>query len=389
MNFLSNRYVNVSIRHIPATLVLVCLLLLTATQIANAETIVVTTDADAVSTDSQCSLREAIHNANANSDTTGGDCAAGEADPAIDMITLDVATYGLTAGPLTISDDLTINGVSPSETKIDGMGNSGVFVISNFDAIVELSRLAITGGSAFEGGGIRNSGDLTVAGCAVSGNRAVRGAGIFNEGSLVVTKSTVSNNSATQEGGGLFNRFDANVNVTRSSRLDQGSAYGARATLVNSTISGNQGGGIVADQGSAIELINVTVTDNDGGGIVSRSAINELPSVVTFVNTIIAEQSGGADCAEGDNGNFTSRGHNLDSDDTCSLDYVSDWPGNGNVNLGPLQNNGGPAETHALLDNSKALDKGNVEVCAGESSQQPRSAWRYSAPRAEMRYRRL
>jgi hypothetical protein len=64
----------------------------------------------------------------------------------------------------------------------------------------------------------------------------------------------------------------------------------------------------------------------------------------------------------------TSFGHNLDSDGTCLTADVLQ-PGdiaNGNANLGPLADNGGPTFTHALLAGSDALDAGDDTVCAAE-----------------------
>jgi hypothetical protein len=55
----------------------------------------------------------------------------------------------------------------------------------------------------------------------------------------------------------------------------------------------------------------------------------------------------------------TSNGHNIESPgDTCGFDQPSDQV---NVTaealkLGPLQDNGGPTETHALLPGSVAID---------------------------------
>jgi hypothetical protein len=55
----------------------------------------------------------------------------------------------------------------------------------------------------------------------------------------------------------------------------------------------------------------------------------------------------------------------LDSDDTCGLDLdLDDLPGIDPM-LGPLQDNGGPTETHALLRCSPAIDAGDDAACPG------------------------
>lgn len=75
---------------------------------ANANTsIVVNTDADNVTTDGLCTLREAITNANSDSDTTD-DCAAGSG---ADLITF-AGDYTVTLGSALpdVDGDLTITG---------------------------------------------------------------------------------------------------------------------------------------------------------------------------------------------------------------------------------------------------------------------------------------
>jgi len=63
---------------------------------AYAATITVNSTADNLTaSDGNCTLREAIRNANSNSDTTSGDCTAGSG---ADIITLPANTYTLTIG---------------------------------------------------------------------------------------------------------------------------------------------------------------------------------------------------------------------------------------------------------------------------------------------------
>jgi hypothetical protein len=58
-------------------------------------------------------------------------------------------------------------------------------------------------------------------------------------------------------------------------------------------------------------------------------------------------------------GTITSLGHNIDSDGSCGLDpSLNDLP-NTDPLLGPLQDNGGPTLTHALLEGSPAIDAGS------------------------------
>ena len=147
-------------------------------------------------------------------------------------------------------------------------------------------------------------------------------------------------------------------------------------TLRNTTVSGNRaftngfavggtGGGLY--NGGAMTLSNVTVSDNEavgidggtGGGIFNDTRFSR-DAVVTIRNTIVAgnrSDVAGADCF----GTLQSQGYNLiQAPDGCTLAGVT--TGNRlNVDalLGPLQDNGGPTPTHALLAGSPALDAGN------------------------------
>ena len=101
-----------------------------------------------------------------------------------------------------------------------------------------LSGLTITGGSAtgyfVGGGGIFNSGDLTLAGCTLSGNSARLRRRRVQFRRLTLTDCTISGNSARSSGGGVYN-------------------YGT-ATLTGCTVSGNSayldGGGVDFSSGA-------------------------------------------------------------------------------------------------------------------------------------------
>ena len=53
-----------------------------------------------------------------------------------------------------------------------------------------------------------------------------------------------------------------------------------------------------------------------------------------------------------------SGGHNIESPgNTCGFNQATDQPGEDQLNLGPLEDNSGPTKTHALLENSVAIDQ--------------------------------
>jgi len=137
-------------------------------------------------------------------------------------------------------------------------------------------------------------------------------------------------------------------------------------------VSGNSalsdGGGIysVTYAPHQVSLNNVTISNNTttsgvGGGI--RIYETDPPPVVSFQNTIIADNSGAdADCV----GVLTSQGYNLLQTVSSGCTITGDLTGNltgVSPNLGPLANNGGPTWTHVLLPDSPAIDAGNPSGC--------------------------
>jgi len=82
-----------------------------------------------------------------------------------------------------------------------------------------------------------------------------------------------------------------------------------------------------------------------------------LCATVKLQNSIVANNSG-ANCGSG----VTSMGYNMSSDGSCNFSNSGDR-NNTNPLLGPLQNNGGPTQTMALLPGSPAVDAGNPSGC--------------------------
>jgi hypothetical protein len=80
---------------------------------------------------------------------------------------------------------------------------------------------------------------------------------------------------------------------------------------------------------------------------------------VRLDNTIVVN-NGVINCSGGISGGIISLGHNLADDDTCEFTDPSDLVV-ADAMLGPLQDNGGPSETHALLPGSPAIDAGSLD----------------------------
>jgi hypothetical protein len=234
----------------------------------------------------------------------------------------------LTLNHTTVRDNLA--GVS----SLIGSGG-GIFNENN--GTVMLDNSTVSGNGADSGGGISNGGTLTLTNATVSGNL---GGGISNGGTLTLTNATVSGNSAYFEGGGVYN------------------IYGA-ATLSNVTVSGNfgdTGGGGVYNYNGTLTLTDCTVSGNSsergGGGI-----YNDSGATLHTRNTIVAGNtaSSGPDLV----GSLGSLGHNLIGNTQGGSGFDSSDVLNVAPLLGPLQDNGGPTQTMALLAGSPALNAGD------------------------------
>ena len=340
-----------------------------------------------------CTLRAAIQEANA---------LAGA-----DEIILPPDTYLLTiVTELGITGNLTITGGGASTTIIDGnksvRPNSRVLVAGS-GITVNISGVTIrNGGTGGVGGGIFNAGTLTLTNSTVSGNNAdgdgggiynanggtatltnitvsgnnvgVDGGGVFNDGggTMTLTNSTVSGNNAGDDAGGVRNANGGTMMLTNTTVSGNNAGDGGGGirnsgtlTLTNSTVSGNNagedGGGIYNFSGTA-NAFNSTITDNwsdadlNGTGIGGGVHKNEAGATFTFQNTILAGNSETlrvgnsfvATTGECD-GTIISSGNNLMENYDTSRCTVTGNPLLADPNLGPLQNNGGPTQTHALL----------------------------------------
>ncbi|MDA8185238.1 MAG: hypothetical protein M0035_12590, partial [Actinomycetota bacterium] len=121
---------------------------------------------------------------------------------------------------LTIEGTATGSG-SSAYSVLDAYG-SGTTFTDTASFPVKLSNVTVTGGSAYStgGGGIYNTGTMTVTDSTISANSSDYGGGIFNNGTMTVTDSTISANSAPlyggADGGGIYNNVGATMTVTDS-----------------------------------------------------------------------------------------------------------------------------------------------------------------------------
>lgn len=308
-----------------------------------------------------CSLRDAVDASNLNSET----------DEIIFGVT-GTFTFTQTEN-IPITEQLTITGPGANLFIVDvgsppSPNQTNAFIV-NGAGTTNISGITITGGNKDGDGGaveIRASETVNLSECILTDNKVDGlgdGGAIINEGILNITDCTFSNNSTTDATsvGGAIDSFGAGASTTitnstfegNSSDLD-GGAISSKAPLriVNTTFSGNQAGsagsgGALVNYGNTATIINATFTENSAN---SGGAIHVDAGTVELKNSIVADSTSGGNCS----GTVTSLGNNLDSEDSCGLG--SDELTNTDPQLGTLQDNGGPTETHALLSGSPAVD---------------------------------
>ena len=301
------------------------------------------------------------------------------------------AVFAQTAS-VTISDSMLSRNSAP-----DLNGQGGAVRAVEGDVTVSGSRITENDSGAAGGGISTDSGDVTVIDAVISGNvnRSI-GGGIYNDsgtveirGSIVddnavssrgagilagevsVVESTISDNDSFGQGGGIDG---SDVEIVRSTLVDNhANDDGGAIAVVRSgsldlratTISGNSGNGAIyigsLGVGSDAVLHQVTLADNASGGDgVDLVADDEE---VALTGTLLASSatSDGAACAVLGSGEVISDGHNLATDGSCGLGEDTDLEGVDDPGIGALADNGGATDTHALDDDSPAVDAGPDE----------------------------
>jgi len=202
-----------------------------------AATITVTTNDPRIIPDGQCSLVEAIVNAN-NDAATHADCPAGSgADTIVLPVSTNVALssvycnmYGQFCQPgglPPIISRITIEGNGATISRQETAPAFGLMAVRNSGDLT-LQSVILSGGSSF--GGLLNNGTLRIKNSIISGNSL----GVYNWRTLTIESSTISGNTA----GGVSNS--------------------GTLTIKNSTISGNTAsfGAGVYNLGGAVTIEN-------------------------------------------------------------------------------------------------------------------------------------
>jgi len=376
-------------------------------RVAHAATFNVNSTADAVdaapgdgvcaTAGSVCTLRAAIMEANALAGSHTINVPAG-----LYVLTIPgIGEESAAQGDLDVTGNVTIAGAGPGTTIVDGGGIDRVFEIIGTASISGMTirhGAAISAGSPnfgsnFLGGLVENVSTLTLSNCTLEGGRANAGGDIWSGGvgTLTIDRCTISGGEAVDLG--ITNAAGGGLSLS-----------GGTTVITNSTISGNWtagSGGAMDLQGGIVTLSNVTVSSNtagSAGGISSNGAVLTLAHVtlannvgfpgavehysfdgsrkVTAVNSVFANGLYGNCQSNGPGFNFVSQGGNVESGTDCQFTLGTDHQ-NADARLGPLVDNGGSTQTHALLAGSDAI---NAATSAGCTAADQRGTARPKGP---------
>jgi hypothetical protein len=340
--------------------------------------------------------------------------------------------FNITGGDVTISGLTVCDGkTTGSPARGGGIYNNGKLTLRS--VAVKGNQAEGAAGQCAYGAGIYNNSTMTVMNCTISGNTAqggegtaggngARGGGICTVGSMTVSASTIAGNTAAGgtstgpgragdgEGGGIFCYNNCTVavdgttisgNKARAGNSSHesgqagfasgggaiqnwGGASGTR-TYTNCTFSQDvcEGGvGGMADscsrgggvwETSTATFIHCTFFGNktngkfqEGGGLYSAANAGEGPVVQNCIFVGNASMSG-PDLR----GNIRSQDFNLIGDATgCTLTgAVAQNIAGKDPKLGPLADNGGPNQTHAVQPGSPAVDCIPVANCPLKTDQ--------------------
>ena len=334
----------------------------------------VTTTEDTVdSSDQEISLREAISMANS--------------DETIDEIYLRADDYVLTLsdglGDLDIRTDgsFTIRGESEETTSItQTVGNRRIFEVHS--GSIKFSELTISGGDggtpsagagvlideaavltefenitftentgSIRGGAIHAASDVRLNNVTISDNEADRGAGIYiAEGASVsITDSEISNNAAFDDGAGIYNLGQLEIQGTiigKNRAEDVGAGFSRRDGVV-------QGGGIYNGISGSLTITDSSLfqnTSSGNGGGLSNHGIAALNEVIVGGN--YAEAS---DSSSGGGGIFNSSTATL----TMSFSTVAQ-NNSGDYAAGIDTIGGGSISDSLIVENFSSLTENGV-----------------------------
>jgi cysteine-rich repeat protein len=307
-----------------------------------------------------------------------GDLTLEDTEVALNTATAVEAAAG--GGICSMGGKVTLVSSSVHDNTVDGQNALGggmslqgtLLFVGGGSSISNNTATNMPGGVTLGGGMhlVESTASIVDSTVSFNENLGADGGGIVMfGGSLLLLRSTVAGNTVADPNGGRGGAIHALSALSVS--------------IINSTLTGNGipgfGNGaaisvVRQDPGiTTLQLRNATITDNTipggfGGGFGASSSVGPgaiqifIRNSILFGNTATA----GPECFS--NVPIMTEGYNLFGDlANCPVtpgvgDHVGEDP-----LLGTLMDNGGPTLTHALADDSPAIDAGDPAGCTDES----------------------
>ncbi len=209
--------------------------------------------------------------------------------------TVYIASGTYNENNITINSNVTITGESQQNTIINGKSQGNSIFIINPSITIIFEDITLINAKTNDGGGIYNNGNLNVNNCTFSNNivYGYGGAIYNNQGNLTLNNCTFTSNTADVYAGAIY---------------DNGKKNADTLIVNNSTFTDNVGYGIGAiDNTGYLNLTNSTFNNNSGEGE-GVGAINNY-GILNIINNTFNNDSGGAIYNNGANHFFAQRTH--------------------------------------------------------------------------------
>lgn len=337
-----------------------------------------------------CTLREAINAANANSDASKITFAPN----VVGTIQLALVLPDLTTDISIIGPG--VSGFNTLSVNRNFGGDYRIFSISN-GSTVSISGLILSNGFTNDNGGcvLNDHSTLTLSQCSIHGISQSSGGAIFNNGengqiaTTTVVECSFPSGQATLYGGAICNSavnghadlyvrrcfFDSNqAGKNGGSIYSNGQGGVAHVEIENSTfdLSNADKGGAISNEGDGgmafASIYSCTFYQNNansGGSTIWSSG--DSNSTVRISSNIFQAGSKGDSLADSGNGSLKSGGSNIASDgvgdDPATIQIREGYLNgpNDKIRTDPMLDsarfNGGLWETHSLLQGSPAINQ--------------------------------
>ncbi|MDA0164683.1 hypothetical protein OM076_30730 [Solirubrobacter ginsenosidimutans] len=259
-------------------------------------------------------------------------------DPNEDAISLPPGTITLTAGQFQLTSNVGIVGAGARATTIQGASPARVFDVEG-PVTVSFSNMTIAGGAPVSGDGgnilVGQGSHVGLVFARVTGGTAISGGGIANSGTLTIANSLIDHNTAST-GGGIYNN---------------GSQGAAELVVADSTVFSNtvneQGGGILSSGtgSNSVSILASTVAGNTQGGLLLQGGSSS-------VNASIIANNPQGNCS----GTIGSGSQNVENADSCGFDHGTNRVGIGTGLSAALVNAGGGTDVLTIPAASPAVD---------------------------------